>query len=71
MPGLSWWPKDWTPLLTAAAAAAGGVMTENGGGGDDENDASRLRALRLIAVAAEVGTCDRCVRHLMTSHYIL
>jgi uncharacterized membrane protein YgcG len=51
----SCWPENWAPLLTAAAAAAGGVMMENGGGGDDENDASRLRALRLIAVAAEVA----------------
>ena len=44
------WPEDWTPLLTAAAAAAAPER-----GGEDDADASRLRAIRLIAVAAEAA----------------
>ena len=44
------WPEDWTPLLTAAAAAAAPAA-----GGEDDTDASRLRAIRLIAVAAEAA----------------
>ena len=44
------WPDDWTPLLTAAAAAAAPAA-----GGEDDADASRLRAIRLIAVAAEAA----------------
>jgi len=47
----SCWPKDWAPLLTAAAAAA-----DVGAGADaDDADPARLRALRLVAVAAEVA----------------
>ena len=44
------WPEDGTPLLTAAAAAAAPER-----GGEDDADASRLRAIRLIAVAAEAA----------------
>jgi hypothetical protein len=47
----SCWPTDWTPLLTAAAAAAAPVA----GDADSDTDASRLRAIRLIAVAAETA----------------
>ena len=45
----SCWPKNWEPLLTAAAAAV------NDAAGEEEENASSLRALRLITVAAEVA----------------
>jgi uncharacterized membrane protein YgcG len=65
----SCWPEDWAPLLTAAATAAVGRGGNCGGdGGDkgdndaDTDDASRMRALRLIAVAAEVAP-EHCGVH--------
>ena len=66
----SCWPKDWAPLLTAAAAAGGSgsdaVPPADGAGdpsgdpgGDADADAARLRAARLIAVAAEAAP-EKC-----------
>ena len=46
----SCWPKNWEPLLTAAAAVVNDASSET-----EENDASSLRALRLITVAADVA----------------